>query len=486
MNMNEVLASRANEILGVDGEARLSGLAVHPMDHVNLNQSSNDNFPTAMHIAAVAEIDRCLLPGLVRLLSALSDLAVRFKDIIKIGRTHCQDATPLTLGQEFSGYAEQVRNGISRIEQAQRGLHEIALGGTIVGTGLSTSEGYDAEIAAVIAEETGTPYTTAPNKFESLASNDAIVDLSGACNTVAVSLNKIASDIRLLGSGPRCGFGELILPEHEAGSSIMPGKVAPGQCEALSMVAAQVMGNHMAVTFAGSQGHFELNVFKPVMIANCLSSVRLLGDTSRGFSKFCVEGIKPNRITIEGIMRESLMLVTALNPHIGYEKAAECAKKAHKEGTTLRDAALTLGHVTGEQFDAWVRPERMLTPSLKKYSSVEEARQGEKEARRAAVMQDERDRIEIIHKVTLLFNEADSLNIDRNGLLSMEKFEKVSSNPMMKEILQRLRIPSTWTAQEVFAYLDRKGRGIVSASDLVEGCSRWRGDHERLVQRGGR
>jgi hypothetical protein len=250
----------------------------------------------------------------------------------------------------------------------------------------------------------------------------------------------------------------------------------------MSMVAARVMGNHVAVTFAGTQGHFQLNAFKPVMITNCLSSVRLLGDAARSFSKLCVQGIKPNRIVIDGIMRESLMLVTALNPHIGYEKAAECAKKAHKEGKTLRDAALLLGHVTGEQFDAWVRPERMIAPSLKKYSSVEEAQLSEKEARRAAVLEEERDRIEIIHRITLLFNEAESLNIERTGTLSFDKFEQVLSNPTMIEILKRLRIPPAWTAKEVFEYLDVDGRGIVSATDFINGCSRWRGDNERHVQ----
>merc|ERR1719420_1006162 len=362
MNMNEVLANRANQLLGLQFEASRDGTGVHPNDHCNMGQSSNDSFPTAMSIAAVHEVQRRLIPGLTRLHNALNAKAVEFNSIIKIGRTHTQDATPMTLGQEFSGYAQQLKNALRRVETALPAVHELALGGTAVGTGLNTIEGYDVEIASLIAQETGQPFKTAPNKFEALAAHDALVELSGACNVIAVSLNKVANDIRLLASGPRCGLGELSLPENEPGSSIMPGKVNPTQCEATTMVAAQVMGNHVAVSVGGAQGHFELNVFKPVMIANVLSSVRLLGDCATCFAKNCVEGIKPNTSKIETIMNESLMLVTALNPYIGYDKAAQCAKKAHKEGTTLKEAALALGHLTEEQFDMWVRPEQMLGP----------------------------------------------------------------------------------------------------------------------------
>jgi len=361
MNVNEVLANRATQILqGKHGED--TG-RVHPNDHCNMGQSSNDSFPTAMSIAAVLEVHKRLLPGLVRLHSALSEKADAWKDIVKIGRTHTQDATPLTLGQEFSGYMQQVKKAIGRVEAALPAVSELALGGTAVGTGLNTIEGYAAEIAQRIAKETGHAFVTAPNKFEALAAHDALVELSGACNVVAVSMNKIANDIRFLGSGPRCGLGELSLPENEPGSSIMPGKVNPTQCEAMTMVAAQVMGNHVAVTVGGAQGHFELNVFKPVIISNVLQSVRLLGDAAVCFSKSCVEGIKPNTEHIESIMRNSLMLVTALNPHIGYDKAAKIAKKAHKDGTTLKEAALSLGFVTETQFDEWVRPEKMVSPA---------------------------------------------------------------------------------------------------------------------------
>eukprot|EP00746_Dinoflagellata_sp_MGD_P010437 gnl/MRDRNA2_/MRDRNA2_121543_c0_seq1.p1 gnl/MRDRNA2_/MRDRNA2_121543_c0~~gnl/MRDRNA2_/MRDRNA2_121543_c0_seq1.p1 ORF type:complete len:575 (-),score=145.72 gnl/MRDRNA2_/MRDRNA2_121543_c0_seq1:68-1792(-) len=371
MNMNEVLANRANQLMGLPFSASRDGTGVHPNDHCNMGQSSNDSFPTAMSIAAVLQVHECLLPGLERLYNALNQNAVKWKDIIKIGRTHTQDATPLTLGQEFSGYAQQVKNAIRRVECAMPAVMELALGGTAVGTGLNTVEGYDAEIAELIAEETGFPFKTAPNKFESLAAHDALVELSGACNVIACSLNKIANDIRLLASGPRCGLGELSLPENEPGSSIMPGKVNPTQCEAITMVAAQVVGNHVSVTFGGAQGHFELNVFKPVMIANVLSSVRLLGDSCVCFSKNCVEGIQPNTENIGKIMKESLMLVTSLNPHIGYDKAAKCAKKAHKEGTTLKEAAMSLGFLTSEQFDMWVRPEKMIGPSPKNPSNLE-------------------------------------------------------------------------------------------------------------------
>merc|ERR1719281_199067 len=315
-----------------------------------------------MSIAAVKEVQGRLIPGLTRLHKALEAKATGFNHIIKIGRTHTQDATPMTLGQEFSGYAQQVRNGISRVEHAQRAVLELALGGTAVGTGLNTVEGYDVEIASIIAAETGYPFVSAPNKFEALAAHDAVVELSSACNVVAVSLNKIANDIRFLGSGPRCGLGELSLPENEPGSSIMPGKVNPTQCEAMTMVAAQVMGNHVAVTVGGAQGHFELNVFKPVIAANVLDSVRLLGDSATCFAKSCVEGIKPNRSAIEHIMTESLMLVTSLNPHIGYDAAAKIAKTAHKNGTTLKHEAIALGYLTEEQFAEWVKPEDMLGP----------------------------------------------------------------------------------------------------------------------------
>ncbi|KAG5177495.1 L-Aspartase-like protein [Tribonema minus] len=363
MNVNEVVSNRAIEILG---GALGSKTPVHPNDHVNMGQSSNDSFPTAMHIAAVAQAHAVTLPGLRHLHAALDAKAREFADIIKIGRTHTQDATPLTLGQEFSGYAQQVAYSISRVENALPALYRLALGGTAVGTGLTTSEGYDKEIAALIAGETGHPFVTAPNKFEALAAHDSIVEASGALNTIAASLMKIANDIRFLGSGPRCGLGELSLPENEPGSSIMPGKVNPTQCEAITMVAAQVMGNHTAITVSGSHGHFELNVFKPVMAANLLTSLRITGDAARCFADNCVAGIAPNRARITALMQNSLMLVTALNPHIGYDKASKVAKKAHKEGTTLKESAVALGYLTAEQFDAWVRPENMIGPSPKK------------------------------------------------------------------------------------------------------------------------
>ena len=335
MNVNEVISNRAIQMLG--GEVG-SKEPVHPNDHCNMGQSSNDSFPTAMYIASVTELTRSLLPSLELLHGALHAKEVEFADIIKIGRTHTQDATPLTLGQEFSGYAKQVENGMARVRAVLPRLSELALGGTAVGTGLNTTEGYDVEIAARIAKETGLPFVTAPNKFEALAAHDAIVEASGALNVLACSLNKIANDIRFLGSGPRSGLGELSLPENEPGSSIMPGKVNPTQCEAMTMVCAQVVGNHAAITFGGCQGHFELNVFKPVMVANLLSSARLLGDGSRCFAVSCVSGIAANRERITQLMESSLMLVTALNPHIGYDKASQVAKKAHKEGTTLVEA----------------------------------------------------------------------------------------------------------------------------------------------------
>ncbi|CAM9106360.1 unnamed protein product, partial [Discosporangium mesarthrocarpum] len=305
---------------------------------------------------------RVLLPGLRCLQESLATKAKEFEDVIKIGRTHTQDATPLTLGQEFGGYAKQVEYGIGRVEATLPSLYRLALGGTAVGTGLNTVEGYSEEIAGIIAKETGLPFITAPNKFEALAAHDSVVEVSGALNTLACSLMKVGNDIRLLGSGPRCGLGELSLPENEPGSSIMPGKVNPTQCEALTMVCAQVMGNHVTITVGGSNGHFELNVFKPVMVANLLSSMRLVGDSCASFADRCVCGIIANRDRIGDIMRNSLMLVTALNPMIGYDNASKVAKKAHKEGTTLKEAALSLGLLTEDQFEQWVRPENMIGP----------------------------------------------------------------------------------------------------------------------------
>ncbi len=359
MNANEVIANRAIEILG--GEIG-SKTPVHPNDHVNRGQSSNDSFPSAMHIAAAMQIHGRLLPALRALRAALDDKARAFADIVKIGRTHTQDATPLTLGQEFSGYAAQVKNGIARVEGAMARLLELAQGGTAVGTGLNARAGFAEAFARQVAKITGLPFVTAENKFEALAAHDAIVEASGALNVVAVSLNKIANDIRFLASGPRSGLGELILPANEPGSSIMPGKVNPTQCEALTMVCAQVFGNHVTITFAGASGHFELNVFKPVLIFNLLQSVRLLADAAASFTEHCVAGIEANRPRIAELMRRSLMLVTALNPHIGYDNAAKIAKKAHAEGSTLKEAAVELGLVEPEQFDQWVRPEAMVSP----------------------------------------------------------------------------------------------------------------------------
>jgi fumarate hydratase, class II len=359
MNMNEVLANRANELLGGTRGARQP---VHPNDHVNRGQSSNDSFPTAMHIAAVEEIRHRLLPALRHLHAALAAKAKEFADIIKVGRTHLQDATPLTLGQEFSAYARQVELGIARIETALPRLYALAQGGTAVGTGLNARAGFAAAFAAEAARITGLPFTPAPNKFEALAAHDALLEASGALNVLAASLMKIANDIRLMGSGPRAGLGELHLPENEPGSSIMPGKVNPTQVEALTMVAAQVMGNHVVITIAGSQGQFELNVMKPVIIYDLLQSIALLADASRSFADHCVIGIEANRARIAALLDQSLMLVTALNPHIGYDKAAEVAKKAHADGLTLKEAAVALGYVTAEDFDRWVRPEAMLGP----------------------------------------------------------------------------------------------------------------------------
>ncbi|KAJ3144443.1 hypothetical protein HK101_002691 [Irineochytrium annulatum] len=360
MNANEVISNRAIEILG--GELG-SKKPVHPNDHVNKGQSSNDTFPTAMHVAAVDEIHHRLLPALEKLHGALAQKSDSFNHIIKIGRTHLQDATPLTLGQEFSGYAKQVEYGIERVKATLPRLYNVAQGGTAVGTGLNTKKGYDVKFASELASITGLPFQTAPNKFEALAAHDAIVEAHGALNVLAASLNKIANDIRLLGSGPRCGLGELSLPENEPGSSIMPGKVNPTQCEAMTMVCAQVMGNNVACSVAGAQGAFELNVFKPVMIRNLLQSIRLIADASVSFTDHCVVGIKANEGRIKSLMNESLMLVTALNPYIGYDNAAKAAKKAHKEGTSLKQATISLGLLTEEEFEKYVRPEQMIGPS---------------------------------------------------------------------------------------------------------------------------
>ncbi|HKU64596.1 MAG TPA: class II fumarate hydratase [Rhizomicrobium sp.] len=359
MNANEVISNRAIEILGgVMGSKK----PVHPNDHVNMSQSSNDTYPTAMHIACAEEIHRRLLPALKHLHAALAAKVIAWKDIIKIGRTHTQDATPVTLGQEFSGYAAQVENGIARIEQTMPKLMELAQGGTAVGTGLNAPLGFDKMVAEHIAAITGMAFTTAPNKFEALAAHDAMVFSHGAINTVAASLFKIANDIRLLGSGPRSGLGELALPENEPGSSIMPGKVNPTQCEAMTQVCVQIFGNHAALTFAGSQGHFELNVYNPVMAYNFLQSVRLMADSAISFTDNCVVGIEPRRDNIKAGLERSLMLVTALAPKIGYDNAAKIAKTAHKNGTTLKEEAVGGGYVTAEEFDAVVRPEDMIAP----------------------------------------------------------------------------------------------------------------------------
>jgi fumarate hydratase, class II len=359
MNMNEVLANRANELLGA---ARGAKNPVHPNDHVNRSQSSNDSFPTAMHVAAVEEIQHRLMPALRHLHTALTAKVREFADIIKTGRTHLQDATPLTLGQEFGAYARQIELGIARVEACLPRLYPLAQGGTAVGTGLNAKKGFAERFAATMAEITGLPFASASNKFEALASHDALIETSGALNVLAASLMKIGNDIRLMGSGPRSGLGELHLPENEPGSSIMPGKVNPTQVEALTMVAAQVMGNHVTITIAGSQGQFELNVFKPVIIYDLLQSIRLLADAARSFADNCVAGIEVNRARIDELLRRSLMLVTALNPHIGYDKAAQVAKKAHAEGSSLKEAALALGYVSAEDFDRWVRPEAMIGP----------------------------------------------------------------------------------------------------------------------------
>ncbi|AXI46440.1 class II fumarate hydratase [Sulfitobacter sp. SK012] len=359
MNANEVIANRAIEILGgVIG----SKDPVHPNDHCNMGQSSNDTFPTAMHIAAATTAHTVLLPGLQKLHAALQAKVEEFDGIIKIGRTHTQDATPLTLSQEFSGYTHQVAMGIQRVKDALGRIYELAQGGTAVGTGLNTQKGWDVAVAHNMAQITGLPFVTAPNKFEALAAHDAMVEISGALKTVAASLFKIANDIRLLGSGPRCGLGELVLPENEPGSSIMPGKVNPTQCEALTQVCAHVFGNDAAVGFAGSQGHFELNVYKPMMAYNVLQSMQLLGDASSTFTDNLMVGLKADPDRIEKLMRESLMLVTALAPEIGYDNATKVAKTAHKNGTTLKEEAIALGFVDAETFERVVRPENMIGP----------------------------------------------------------------------------------------------------------------------------
>ncbi len=359
MNANEVISNRAIEILG--GE-RGSKSPVHPNDHVNMGQSSNDTFPSAMHIAAGEQVHHELLPALEHLHSALDAKANEYADIVKIGRTHLQDATPLTLGQEFSGYAKQIEFGIQRVKACLPRLMQLAQGGTAVGTGINSKVGFAEKFAANVSKITSLEFVTAENKFESLAAHDAMVEISGALNVLSVSLMKIANDIRLLGSGPRCGIGEISLPANEPGSSIMPGKVNPTQCEALTMVCAQVMGNHVAVTVAGSNGHFELNVFKPVMIYNVLQSIRLIADGCNSFTDNCVVGIEANKERIEKLMNESLMLVTALNPHIGYDNAAKIAKKAHADGSTLKEAGIELGLLNEEQFKEWINPLEMIKP----------------------------------------------------------------------------------------------------------------------------
>ncbi|HEV2162982.1 MAG TPA: class II fumarate hydratase [Stellaceae bacterium] len=359
MNANEVIAALANEALGGKRGAKAP---IHPNDHVNMSQSSNDSFPTVMHIAAALEIRDRLMPGLKQLERALNTKARAFARIVKIGRTHLQDATPLTLGAEFGAYAHQVTTGLARVEACLPRLYAVAQGGTAVGTGLNAPKEFAGAFIKRLKAATRLPFVSAPDKFEALAAHDTLVELSGALNVIAASLMKIANDIRLMGSGPRCGLGELHLPENEPGSSIMPGKVNPTQCEAVTMVAAQVMGNHVAISIAGSQGNFELNVFKPVIIYNLLQSIRLIGDAAASFAANCVDGIDADVVRIDELLNRSLMLVTALSPHIGYDKAAEVAKKALKDGTTLREAAIALGHVRGPDFDRWVDAEAMAGP----------------------------------------------------------------------------------------------------------------------------
>ena len=359
MNMNEVLANRASEILGGErGESR----KIHPNDDVNKSQSSNDVFPTAMHVAAVAAMREHLLPSIKQLRDTLARKADAFKDIVKIGRTHLQDATPLTLGQEFSGYVAQLEHGLEHVEAALPHLCELALGGTAVGTGLNAPIGFDTKVAAELAKLTGHPFVTAPNKFEALASHDALVQGHGALKTLAASMMKIANDVRWLASGPRCGIGELTIPENEPGSSIMPGKVNPTQSEAVTMLCCQVFGNDVAINMGGAMGNFELNVFKPVIIHNFLQSVRLLADGAVSFEEHCARGIEPNRERIDHLLHNSLMLVTALNPHIGYDNAAKIAKHAHKTHKSLKEAAVELGLVKADDFDKWVKAEEMVRP----------------------------------------------------------------------------------------------------------------------------
>jgi fumarate hydratase class II len=362
MNANEVLANRASEILG--GE-RGEGRKVHPNDHVNRGQSSNDVFPTAMHVAAAVQVHEHLLPALAQLRKTLAAKAAEYADIVKIGRTHLQDATPLTLGQEISGYEAQLALAESQIVASLTGVYQLAIGGTAVGTGLNTHPEFAVRMAEELAKDTGVPFVTAPNKFQALAGHEALLFAHGALKTLAASLIKIGNDIRWLSSGPRSGLGEISIPENEPGSSIMPGKVNPTQSEALTMLGAQVMGNDVALNFGGASGNFELNVFKPLVIHNFLQSVRLLADGMKSFEQHCVAGLQPNRDRIADLVSRSLMLVTALNPHIGYDKAAQIAKKAHKEGTSLKESALALGFLTSEQFDQWVVPGDMISPEAK-------------------------------------------------------------------------------------------------------------------------
>ncbi|CAF0828013.1 unnamed protein product [Brachionus calyciflorus] len=358
MNVNEVIGNRATELLG----GALGSKIINPNDHVNMSQSSNDTFPTAMHIAVALELKEKLFPQLNNLLESLNKKSEEFSNLIKIGRTHMQDAVPMTLGQEFSAFSQQIKFSIDRLNSTLPRLYLLAIGGTAVGTGLNTRVGFDEKCCKEISILTGLEFRSAENKFEALATHDTLVEVSGALNTLAVSMTKIANDIRLLSSGPRCGLGEISIPENEPGSSIMPGKVNPTQCEAMTMVGAQVMGNHVAVTIGGSNGHLQLNVYKPLIVSNVLRSIRLLSDSIRSFNDHCVKGITVNQGRLEFYTKESLMLVTALNSKIGYEKAAQIAKKAFKENTTLKEAAIQLGYVSSEQFDAWVRPEEMLSP----------------------------------------------------------------------------------------------------------------------------
>ena len=357
MNINEVIANRAHVING--GSLADTEKVIHPNDDVNKSQSSNDTYPTGMHIAAYKMVIECTIPGVEKLRDTLKEKSEAFKDVVKIGRTHLMDATPLTLGQEFSGYVSQLNHGLKALKNTLDHLSELALGGTAVGTGINTPTGYDVLVAEKIAEFTGLPFVTAENKFEALATHDAIVETHGALKMLAVSLNKIGNDIRLLASGPRSGIGEIIIPSNEPGSSIMPGKVNPTQCEAMTMVCAQVMGNDVAITVGGAQGHYELNVFKPVMAANFLQSARLIGDACISFTENCAVGIEPNYENLKKNLDNSLMLVTALNTKIGYEKAAKIAKTAHQNGTTLKEESINLGYLTADEFDAWVRPEDM-------------------------------------------------------------------------------------------------------------------------------